>query len=198
MFPRGTSLIVKKSRIQGKGVFAGRDFKKGEKICFFSGKKVSIPQIKKLSQDRKQLSCDALQIGARQYLIIDKPYVYINHSCRPNSNFQKDRTLVAMRPIHKGEEIFYDYATTEWTPQDYAEYNKNIWPVRCRCGTSRCRKVIGCFPYIPAAIRGRYLKQGFVQKYILQKSRLSLEKQRCFVCEKIRQESGLSCKISNV
>src|SRR5258708_4531054 len=47
----------------------------------------------------------------------DRPEVYqwrfLNHSCRPNAVIVR-RVLVAIRPIEPGEEINFDYNTTEY------------------------------------------------------------------------------------
>ena len=58
---------------------------------------------------------------------------YLNHSCRPNAAVQ-GRTLVASRPIARGDEIAFDYETTEDAMAD---------PFRCACGGCGGRWVRG-------------------------------------------------------
>lgn len=50
-------LIVKYSPIQGTGVFAGRDFKEGEKVCFMRGMEVDFATI--MGQRMQHDSCSA-------------------------------------------------------------------------------------------------------------------------------------------
>lgn len=60
---------------------------------------------------------------------------YINHSCNPNTKITKDRVFVALRDIKSGEEITFDYDTTE------DEIAKKF---TCLCGSSNCRgEVVG-------------------------------------------------------
>jgi SET domain-containing protein len=178
------ALIVQKSPIEGLGVFAGRNFERGETICVFEGQKVSVSELRaRFRAGQNDLSCDAFQIGEADYLLIESPYVYVNHSCTPNAAFKEISELVATAPIKKGEELFFDYSTTEWTPQDYTQYDHTEWPMRCECGSNSCRKLVTCFPYIPEETREKYITQGVIQNYIHQKSTKPLEQQRCYVCE---------------
>jgi hypothetical protein len=53
---------------------------------------------------------------------------YMNHACDP-STVIRDRAVVALRDIAAGDDVTFDYNTTEW---DMAE------PFACRCGSARC------------------------------------------------------------
>lgn len=55
---------------------------------------------------------------------------YMNHSCDPNTWWADDDTMVARRDIHAGEEITYDYATTEISLP---------FQMTCCCGSALCR-----------------------------------------------------------
>jgi uncharacterized protein len=177
-------LAVRKSTIAGRGVYALRDFKRGETLRRFGGKVTSVPSLKRIyKKGGAKVSCDAFQIGVRKYLILDEFSVCINHSCSPNTAFKGERELVAIKPIKKGDEIFYDYSATEWTPRDYTEYNHSMWPMNCKCGSAHCRKLITCFAYLPKAVQRKYLA-GTIQDHIREKLKLPADKQRCDVCEK--------------
>lgn len=63
----------------------------------------------------------------------DDPTNYFNHSCDPNLGLSGQIVLVAMRDIAPGEELCFDYATSDGSPYD--EFD-------CTCGTSLCRKVV--------------------------------------------------------
>ena len=176
-------IIVGKSGVSGRGVFAGKDFKRGEIICRFTGTVVSIEDMKRIyKRGKSKVSCDAFQIGARKYLLIDEPFVLINHSCDPNTAFKGERTLVARKAIKKGDELFYDYSTTEWTARDYTEYDCRMWPMRCGCGTRSCRGLITCFPLLPKATQKKYLA-GTIKSYIRANMKLPEPEHHCAVCE---------------
>ncbi len=58
---------------------------------------------------------------------------YLDHSCDPNCVLE-GRTLVARRPIARGEKICFDYESTEHTLSE---------PFRCACGTCDGRMIRG-------------------------------------------------------
>jgi SET domain len=64
---------------------------------------------------------------------------FTNHSCEPNTFF-RNRTLRARRAIEPGEEISFDYHTTEY---------EMISPFDCRCGSARCLGTIRGFRFLP-------------------------------------------------
>lgn len=66
---------------------------------------------------------------------------FLNHSCNPNGyiNFE-DLTYRAMRDIEDGEEITFDYLTTEYELSN---------PFKCECGSENCRGQIKGFKYLP-------------------------------------------------
>jgi hypothetical protein len=59
-----------------------------------------------------------------------EPSDCFNHSCEPNSGFTGQIGLVAMRDIHAGEEITFDYAMCDGSKYD--EFT-------CYCGSEHCR-----------------------------------------------------------
>ena len=164
-------LELKTSSIQGKGVFAAKNFKKGEKICIMEGKAVTIPKLKIMYPKKKTKILDPLQISNTNYLLLKKPYIYINHSCAPNSTIIKRNKLVAIKNIKIGEEITYDYSLT------ILENNKkNIeaWgsqypesKMKCNCSSKICRKIIGDFTELPKAVKDKYVKNKLMQDLII-------------------------------
>ena len=54
----------------------------------------------------------------------------INHSCSPNCQLRNATQLIAMHDIAIGEELTYDYATSD--ASDYDEFD-------CACGSANCR-----------------------------------------------------------
>lgn len=66
---------------------------------------------------------------------------FLNHSCGANAVL-RGRTLIALRPIAVGEEVTFDYDTTEW---ELAE------PFACRCGAAACRGLIRGYRHLSPA-----------------------------------------------
>lgn len=65
---------------------------------------------------------------------------YINHSCEPNARVcVESRTLKALRPIAAGEEITYNYCSTEFEMSD---------PFICRCESEACYGEVKGFRYL--------------------------------------------------
>ncbi|MFA7309821.1 MAG: SET domain-containing protein [Candidatus Paceibacterota bacterium] len=183
---------IRPSKIEGLGAFANRTIQKGERICSMRGKKRSFAWFEKYHLNKDQrISCDHLQIGIRTYILLDDPYFRINHSCEPNAGIRGKWTLSAMRTIQAGEEITYDYSTTEWTPPDYPAYYVDGWPMSCKCGAKHCRKSIGCFPYLPESLKRKYIESGIIQDFIAKKSEQPIEKNRCIICERLLRKQFL-------
>ena len=166
--------IAKKSSIEGNGCFATRNIQKGETICIFEGEKISVQELKRRYVSGMERTCDPLQISERQYLDLQKPFVYFNHSCNPNAGMVQTSTLVAIRNIHKGEEITYDYSKTEWTWKHFGK-NKE-WEMICNCGLPSCRKIIKQFCFLPHKLQSKFLKNNLVQDFILRKVKKSKRK----------------------
>lgn len=115
------------------GNFARQPIQKGEIIVIWSGIIVNEQQLNQLPKIYQQHS---IQVEEGYYLVssrADEPADYINHSCEPNAWLVGQITLVARRDIAAGEEICYDYATSDGSPYD--EFT-------CHCGTPTCRKQV--------------------------------------------------------
>jgi SET domain-containing protein len=68
-----------------------------------------------------------------------------NHSCDPNTWFNNDTQMEAIRDIQPGEELTFDYATFQtfvW-PEEIRRH-ASPQTIKCLCGTKACRgKVSG-------------------------------------------------------
>lgn len=123
-----TDIIIKESKIHGKGVFAGRDFKKGEIVMRWDISNVLTPeQVERLPKSEK----DYVAFIDGKYIVMQAPAKYTNHLCDDNI-YVKNFCYVAKRDIKKGEEIGEDYSTDE-TPG---------FVMKCNCGSKNCRKII--------------------------------------------------------
>ena len=148
--------IIKKD-VKGYGVYAARDFKKGEKIHVLGGK-ISTPKSIALHQKNfKRGIIDPLQIGDDKYLELDALSVKFNHSCDPNASLREMSTLYAFKNIKKGEEITYDYSTT---------IDESFW---CKCGSKNCRGVIYDFFSLPNKAKRYYFGNNALPAHIMKK-----------------------------
>ena len=120
-------VIVKRSEIHGKGVFAARDFRKGEIVIRWDiSHRISKKQYERLSRKDKGY---VAHIG-RIYILQQSPAKYVNHSCNHNTYVRKSCD-VAKRNIKKGEEI----------TANYGDDTENL-NMKCSCGSKNCRKII--------------------------------------------------------
>lgn len=87
----------------------------------------------------------SIQVGAARHLAppleLDGAgsgaWRFMNHSCDPNVRIDvAARRIVTLRPVEAGDELLFDYNTTEW---EMAE------PFSCRCGAVRCYRDVGGF-----------------------------------------------------
>lgn len=120
---------IKKSDISGQGLFALKNFKKGERVYSYKkGKIVNKSGIKGLLKIEKQ---HLNKIGKDKFEIIEPPRCFVNHSCNPNI-YEKKRIGYALRNIKKGEELTTNY--------DKIAYIKK--PFFCKCSSKNCRKIV--------------------------------------------------------
>ncbi len=121
-------VLVKESKIQGRGVFAARDFRKGEVILKWDlSHELLEKDVKNVPEDEKKY----VAFFNGKYVLQLPPTRYVNHSCEPNT-FVRDFCDVAMRDIKKGEELTSDYVKEP-------EPDMNI---KCNCGSKNCRGII--------------------------------------------------------
>lgn len=123
-----TDVIIKKSKIQGKGVFAAKDVKKGEIVIDWSTCSISLTQseVDQLPSNKKKYVSYAKN---GKYVLFSSPGKYVNHSCDSNTKAINECD-VAIRDIKKGEEITADYI---------AEKVPNL-NTECKCRAKNCRK----------------------------------------------------------
>lgn len=152
------SLVLKKTPF-GKGVFANRFFSTGEKILEFRGRLYHKSEyMRKVCYER----CHFLQIDTDWFLgptrTIDN---FVNHSCDPNSGYfvvGRKAFLVAIKPIHIGEEVTFDYSTS---------MAEDFWEMDCGCGSAKCRVRIRDFKYLPKELQEYYLGLGIVPEFVI-------------------------------
>lgn len=109
----------------GLGLFALRDFKKGEFIIEYTGEKITQEEANRRGGQYLFELNSKWNIDGKGR---ENTARYINHSCKPNCEVEikKGRILIeAKRKIEKGEELSYDYG------KEF--FDEHIKPKKCRC-----------------------------------------------------------------
>jgi len=113
----------------------------------------------------KSTSCShAIQISWNEHMMMDLPARFLNHSCDPNVGVGNELNewgsydFVALRDIAAGEEIRFDYETTEHEIGAFSE---------CHCGASTCRGHVHGFKLSGDAIYKKYGGKN-IAKYLLE------------------------------
>ncbi len=119
-------IIIKNSKINGKGVFANRDFKKGEIVLKWNPTRLKKDEVKKFPQKYILVIFG----GEKEYYLMNPPERYVNHSCDSNCHSDSDNFYdIAIKDIKKGEEI----------TGDYPEIEPSGIKIKCNCGSKKCK-----------------------------------------------------------
>ncbi len=139
----------------GCGVFAREPIRKGELICLWGGRIVAENE---LDPNMTHFTQRILQIEEGLYLEAPEPLEpsdCFNHSCEPNVGFSGQIGLVAMRDIHAGEELTFDYAMCDGT--SYDEFT-------CYCGSENCRRSVKGTDWARPELWEKY--EGYFMPYL--------------------------------
>jgi len=163
-------IIIKRSTIAGKGVFANKNIANGVSICFLEGELCTLDEIMKKISDGIEALSDPLGVDEEMYLDLDEISRTYNHSCNPNSYIKGKSELIAMRDIQAGEEITYDYSTTMSDNREKIEKaGGKLWTHECNCKSKNCRKIIDQFITLPKERQDFYLSRKLMPDYMLKK-----------------------------
>jgi SET domain-containing protein len=115
---------IGQSTISGRGVFARRQFRKGETVLRWDvSRKIRRDQIDSLpSEERHFLN----PFDEAFFVLLGEPERYMNHSCANNTRVGQF-TDIAIRDIFLGEEITSDYRS-----------GGAVVDFVCRCGAPNC------------------------------------------------------------
>lgn len=141
------------SDIQGRGAFATRRIKKGERVAEYVGERISWKEADRRYDDTKMKRHHTFLFTVTSRTVIDgavggNDSRFINHSCEPNLEAIDEGGRIyidALRDIAAGEELTYDYAYERdetHTEEDEKRY-------ACYCGSKRCRGTILAPPEKP-------------------------------------------------
>ena len=138
----GPRIVVRRSGIHGRGVFARRPIHEDESVCEYKGEIISEAEVaRRYPEDMDGLN-HAFVFGVEHDHNIDggaKGNIarWINHSCGPNCDtYEQDKRIYvrAIRAIRPGEEISYDYYIE--AGERLTKAVKARWP--CCCGANKC------------------------------------------------------------
>ncbi len=147
----------------GRGVFVTQSITKGSSILKLTGPHISLQEVYR----RGEHQCNPLQISNETYVDLEPPGLLINHHCNPNCGILNDDTIIALRDIEAGEEIFYDYSTT--ISDDFEEDGSEFF-MPCDCEDIQCRNKIGDFKYLSESKQQYYLSNNTVMSFIVEKA----------------------------
>lgn len=137
------------STISGMGVFADEYIAADERVRLIDGDIVF--RVNRTREDALS-NPDWIGIGRNRWIDPRGIVRFLNHSCEPNVGVVTPATdvvaIVAMRDIFAGEELTFDYSTTECDP---------LWEMTCTCGSMRCRRIIRSIFTLPRARYEQYL-----------------------------------------
>jgi SET domain-containing protein len=144
--------LVRDSKIHGRGVYAARKLRAGERILEYKGERIGWKEA-----DRRPPSDPSDPNHTFFFSLSDGKHVidasvggnsarWINHSCDPNCETEESEDgrvfIDALRDLRKGEELNYDYLLVvegKITKKLRREHE-------CRCGSPKCRGTMLALP----------------------------------------------------
>ena len=116
-------------------MFACEPLAAGELVAVWGGKIYTTAEVEEISKVAPQFATHPITIypgyslGSEDLFGFDDTE-YFNHSCRPNVGIKGSVILVARDSIEAGEELTFDYDTTE---------TEVLAPFQCACSAPDCR-----------------------------------------------------------
>jgi uncharacterized protein len=132
---------IRRSAIQGRGVFATKRIRRGQRIIEYQGERISNAEADRRYDDAGMRRHHTFLFTLDKKTVIDgksdgNDARLINHSCDPNCEavIEKGRIWIyARRNIQPGVELAYDYKYEQTgDPADAELYV-------CKCGSPKCR-----------------------------------------------------------
>lgn len=138
---------IRTNSLNGKGIFAKENIKKGEIVFIKGGHILTRDEIFSSGVINSYFPInDEYFLGATNKDEEDQIKLYQNHSCNPNVGLHGEITFIAMRDIEKDEELTVDYAFID--NKDYS--------FECTCGSNNCRKIITGFDWKIKELQDKY------------------------------------------
>ncbi|KAG7443665.1 uncharacterized protein BT62DRAFT_934897 [Guyanagaster necrorhizus] len=126
-------------------------FEKGQVIASLEG-------VTKAPKSYRTVQCGP---GPEDHIELNSDFVYVNHSCEPNTAFDLSSPdsagwhIRALRRIEAGDALGFFYPSTEWDMDQ---------PFSCECGTKTCLGIIQGAKYLN---KEDLLAHGWISPWIL-------------------------------
>jgi hypothetical protein len=154
--------VVGPSKVAGTGLVTQARIAQGELVAVWGGHLMSFAELQQLPEDVRghpvQIWHD-LFVGPIDINNLE-PVDYMNHSCEPNCGVKGQIIVVARRDIESGEELTFDYATTDTVGLN----------MECSCGRPACRGRITSDDWESPEFRKR--NGGYLSTYIEEMARM--------------------------
>ncbi|TAM53060.1 MAG: SET domain-containing protein-lysine N-methyltransferase [Paraburkholderia sp.] len=136
-------LVVRRSGVHGKGVFAAVPLKAGERLLEYKGERISWKEALRRHPHNPAEPNHTFYFALEDGHVIDgkvggNSARWINHSCAPNCEAEEVDGHVfihALRDIPADDELFYDYGLVI----DARQSKKLKKEYACHCGARKCR-----------------------------------------------------------
>ncbi|NRO97087.1 SET domain-containing protein-lysine N-methyltransferase [Paraburkholderia sp. NMBU_R16] len=136
-------LVVRRSGVHGKGVFAAQPLRAGERLLEYKGQRISWKEAVRRHPHNPDEPNHTFYFALEDGRVIDgnvdgNSARWINHSCAPNCEAEEIEGRVfiqALRDISADEELFYDYGLVI----DERQTKKLKKEYACHCGARKCR-----------------------------------------------------------
>lgn len=125
------AVAVRRSRIDGYGVFAAEAIPAEAKIGALTGEAITVAEARRRAEGRQRLML--VEISASRAIDATRsndPMRFTNHGCSPNARLQVEGGEIeffALREIALGEELTVDYGSSHHAGR-----------LACRCGAPGC------------------------------------------------------------
>ncbi|MBI2917064.1 MAG: SET domain-containing protein-lysine N-methyltransferase [Chloroflexi bacterium] len=149
-------VAVGPSHISGKGIIAVQAIASGELVAVWGGHLITREDMQQLPPEVREHPVQVwhdLFVGPRTAAEME-PVDYMNHSCEPSCGVKGQIIVLARRDIAPGEELTFDYATTDTIGLD----------VECHCGAPSCRGRVTSDDWKDPAFQAR--NAGYMSLYI--------------------------------
>ena len=122
-------IVVRRSGIHGRGLFALCEFAPGEVVLRWNTSKLITREEQSLlpEEERKYTH----PFDDKHIMLVQPPERFVNHSCN-NNTVVRDFCDIAIKPIAIGDEITSDYGL-----------DGSGVSFKCLCGSENCRGVVG-------------------------------------------------------
>jgi SET domain-containing protein len=143
---RNPWIVMRRSRIHGRGVYARKDIPKGTRLIEYTGERINNAEADRRNDAESGGKHHTFLFILNSRTCIDAAVGgnisrFINHSCDPNCVAWIEGQHIwidAERDIKKNEELAYDYEY-DFLPE-YTVEDLEMYP--CRCGSTKCRGTI--------------------------------------------------------